>query len=686
MQPKVQADPPKTCLLTPGNPAMNEFARRAQSAGTLRRVPQRILHRLLEEPPPVACFTRQIWYPWLIVGLVSIGAFIGQLDATIVQLALPTLGKTFDASMENVSWVSLAYLVAFASCLPIFGRLCEMFGRKSLYLAGYLLFVVASTLCGLASDLSWLIAFRVLQGIGGSLLGANSISILVRAVDEERRGRALGFFAAAQAIGMSAGPAIGGLVLGTLGWPWVFWITVPFGIAAAVIGWLVLPQIEAGARDQRFDWHGALLLGPALIFLVLVLNQVSVWGPASPVIVAFTVMSAVLIWLLVRQERASPSPLVDLRLFGSAAFSCGAIAVLLGYAMLYGMFFLMSFALEHGYGDSPLAAGLRLAVIPVALGIVAPFSGALSDRLGARLLSAAGMALCVVALLVLALEEADPNASRLFGSAAFALFGAGLGVFIAPNNHQTIKAAPASLSGEAGSMLNLMRALGTSLGVAGASSTLSWRLQATTGAHDSSGPFAGPALLGAVESSLAMLAGMAIAAGAVSLVRSKSPPESNGWWRSSAQRHEAVGRAACFHHADAGPRQVEADQRELLGTQTVEQPAAGGDRAVAVVIGAPAPVGPRERNRRMGQHIGADHQPFIAAFHEDRHVARRMPGRFQEADAGRDRVTVLAPLDLRIQPLEDARAAARHALEPVRDREMACSGSSQKSHSAAEIT
>ena len=253
----------------------------AQSAGTLYGILQRIIRRLMEEPPPVASVARQTWYPWLIVGLVSIGAFMGQLDATIVQLALPTLGKTFHASLESVSWVSLAYLVAFASCLPIFGRLCEMFGRKSLYLAGYLLFVVASTLCGLASDLSWLIVFRVLQGIGGSLLGANSISILVRAVDEDRRGRALGFFAAAQAIGMSAGPAVGGLVLGTLGWHWVFWITVPFGLAAAVTGWLVLPRTETSNQDKQFDWHGALLIGPALIFLVLVLNQVSVWGPTA---------------------------------------------------------------------------------------------------------------------------------------------------------------------------------------------------------------------------------------------------------------------------------------------------------------------------------------------------------------------------------------------------------------------
>jgi hypothetical protein len=110
---------------------MREITSSAANAGTLQGRLQRTLRRLIVEPPPLAYFTRQHWYPWLIVGLVSVGAFIGQLDATIVQLALPTLGKTFDASLEAVSWVSLAYLVAFASCLPIFGRLCEMFGRKS---------------------------------------------------------------------------------------------------------------------------------------------------------------------------------------------------------------------------------------------------------------------------------------------------------------------------------------------------------------------------------------------------------------------------------------------------------------------------------------------------------------------------------------------------------------------------
>jgi EmrB/QacA subfamily drug resistance transporter len=476
---------------------------------------------LTAEPRPLAFFEKRAFYPWLIVGLVSIGAFIGQLDATIVQLALPTLGKTFAATLEAVSWVSLAYLVAFASFLPIFGRLCEIYGRKSLYLIGYVIFITSSLLCGFATDLGWLIAFRVVQGIGGSMLGANSIAILVAAIDQNRRGRALGYFAAALGVGMCAGPAVGGLVLGLLGWQWVFWVSLPFGLAGAVFGWFILPQTPPADTRRTFDWQGALLLGPALVLMVLALNQVTAWGGTSPFILGTVVVSAVLFWLLIRKERNSSSPLVDLRLFSSGGFTRGIIAVVLGYALLYGMFFLMSFALEHGYGDTPLAAGLRLAAIPIALGLTAPFSGALSDRIGERLLSAAGMGLCLVALVILAVAEANPDMGRPVSTLAFVIFGMGLGVFIAPNNHATIDAAPANLAGEAGSMLNLMRALGTSLGVAAASATLSWRLESATGLHQTWIPFAGHRTLGAIESSLVMLALLAIAAAALSLVKSK---------------------------------------------------------------------------------------------------------------------------------------------------------------------
>ncbi len=201
------------------------------------------------EPPPVALFTRWRSYPWLIVGVTCIGAFMGQVDASIVQLALPTLGRVFDCTLESVSWVALAYLLGVAAFLPIFAQLCQMFGRKLLYIIGFVVFTGASALCGFAPDLATLIAFRFLQGVGGAMLGANSMALVVTSTDKSLRARALGVYAGAQAVGISAGPVIGGLLLGTLGWPWVFWINVPFGLLAVVFGWLVLP-VTATAESK----------------------------------------------------------------------------------------------------------------------------------------------------------------------------------------------------------------------------------------------------------------------------------------------------------------------------------------------------------------------------------------------------------------------------------------------------
>lgn len=471
------------------------------------------------EPSPAAWLARLPWHPWLVVAVTCIGAFIGQLDASIVQLALPSLGSVFGASLEAVSWVALAYLLAFAAFLPIFGRLCEMFGRKLLYLIGYLLFTAASALCGAAPCLEWLIACRALQGVGGAMLGANSIAILAAATVGDRRAKAMGFFAAAQAVGISAGPIVGGLLLDTLGWRWVFWAAVPFAVAAAALGWLALPQTAGPTPERRFDWWGALLLMPALTLLVLALNQVAAWGPASPPFLLCTGIATALLVALIRQERRVSPPLVDLRLFATPGFVHGAVAALLGYALLYGMFFLMSFTLVRGYHETASVAGLRLAVIPMAIGLVAPFSGGPSEHWGAGRLAAVGMAVCIAALLGLSFVADDPTTGRSLGMALLALFGAGLGLFIAPSNHAALAAAPAAV---AGAMLNLMRVLGTSVGVASASAMLSWRMPVQHDAPRAGWLFEGQPVIDAVESSLAMLALFAAAAMIISLLGARS--------------------------------------------------------------------------------------------------------------------------------------------------------------------
>ena len=476
-------------------------------------------NRGLPEPAPAQFFERRAAYAWFVVGTVCVGAFVGQVDASIVQLAMPSFEDAFDAPLDAVSWVAVAYVLAFAAVLPAFARLAEIGGRKTLYLCGFALFGLFSALCGLAPSLPLLIAFRVLQGIGGSMLGANSVVILVAAAGPARRGKALGIMAAAQAVGLSLGPTLGGVLLATLGWRSIFWVTVPFALIGAALGWLIVPKTTSFAKDRRFDALGATLLIPALVALLMTIAEWRAWGPSAPLIVC-AAAGPILLGLFIWREGKAPAPLIDLRLFQSAAFSAGCVGVLVSYAMLYGMFFAMSFALIRGYHDPSLAAGLRLTVIPVALGLVAPFGGAFADK-RPRLVMAAGMAVCLASALALpALLTGTPE-SLTGVMAALAAYGVGLGLYIAPNNNATIGAAPAEKSGVAGGLLNLLRVFGAGVGVASASTALGWGLHAATGAGARTTHAPEAALLSAVGGVLAMLAGFGAIGAAAALVRGK---------------------------------------------------------------------------------------------------------------------------------------------------------------------
>jgi EmrB/QacA subfamily drug resistance transporter len=471
------------------------------------------------EPEPLALLTRQGFHPWLVVGVTCIGAFIGQVDASIVQLALPTLQWAFKATVNEVRWVAIAYLLAVAACLPVFARLCEMVGRKLLYLAGFALFGAASLMCGLAQDLPTLIAFRVLQGVGGSLLAANSIAILVKSVPADQRAHAIGCFTAAQAIGVSVGPVVGGLLLASLGWQWVFWVAVPFSAAAVVLGWLVLPRTES-LVSETFDWPGALLLIPSLLLAVLALNQLSVWPLLSLPTIACVAGAVAFLILFGRRERKAAFPLIELGLFRGAGFSTGILGVALVYALLYAMLFLSSYALLHGWHNSERITGLKLALIPVAIGLLAPLGIALSHRWGMRAVGVIAMTLCLGALLTfVAIGFWLQTDSLLPGLGGMFVFGAGLGLFMAPNSNATIAAAPAQHSGTAAGMVNLMRVLGSCVGVSAASSMMAWRLEQRGGRDGLDVLFEGRPLLDAIESSLAVLIIFAVAAALISSLR-----------------------------------------------------------------------------------------------------------------------------------------------------------------------
>ena len=454
---------------------------------------------------------------------MCVGAFLGQLDASIAGLVLPTLEQVFGVPVASVEWVAIGYLLTLAALVVPLGRLGDLVGRKVLYTWGFVVFVAGSALCGVAPGLGWLVAFRVAQAAGAAMLQANSVAIITAAVPRRALGRAIGVQGAAQAVGLSIGPSIGGLLIDSLGWRWVFFIAVPFGLLGTVLAWLVLPlsrptsEADVAAEAERFDWPGTVLLAPAVGLSLLGLTYGNSWGWTSAALVSTAGLAAVCLGLLVHVERRSRSPLIDLQLLRVRTFSRGLLAGLLSYAVLFGSLFLLPFYLERILGQSAAQTGLLLTPVPIALGVMAPFAGMLTDRIGPGPPTVAGMAIAALALVGLALAS---SLSLSLTLVLLACLGIGLGLFTPPNNSAIMGSAPANRLGVAGGMLNMTRSLGTSIGVASTGAVLAIRLSARLGAHVEStldAPLA--ALLPAFGETLLFLAALAVLAAVVSSSR-----------------------------------------------------------------------------------------------------------------------------------------------------------------------
>jgi EmrB/QacA subfamily drug resistance transporter len=424
---------------------------------------------------------------------------LGRID-DVINVAGHRLGtKEIESAAMIVPEVAEAAVVPVAD--QIKGRMPDVF-------------IFGSGMCGAAQNLDLLVGFRALQAIGAALMQANSITIVVVAAGRRRRGWAIGLQASAQAIGLSVGPALGGLLIHALSWRWVFWINVPIGLVGAGIGWLVLPRMRVYPDDRRFDWGGVVLLAPTLTAFVLAINQGHMWGIQSPAFISCILVVFLLLPLLFWWEGRQRSPLLDFALLRRRVFWAGNLAGLLSYATLFGIFFLMPFVFERAFGESALSAGLQLMVIPVALGIMSPASGALYDRLDSRPLTVAGMALVLCACIWLAIEMGTEAPGTLPVTAALALFGIGQGLFTSPNNSAVMASPPEEEIGQAGGVLNVTRSFGTSIGVAASAALFSWRLRETGSLSTMS---ASPdELVSAARYVLAMFAAFALIAFALS--------------------------------------------------------------------------------------------------------------------------------------------------------------------------
>ena len=468
---------------------------------------------------PLEWFRGRPGYKWWVVGTVCQGAFMGQLDASIATLVMPTLRHVFHERLADVEWVAIAYLLTLVGLVVVFGRLADMFGRKELYTLGFVVFTAGSVVCGASGSPEMLIIARVGQAVGAAMLQANSVAIITQAVDKSELGRAIGIQGAAQAVGLSVGPALGGLLISTLGWQWTFYINVPVGVVGTVMGWMILPKSEHSGKAEPFDWLGLLFFAPATAMLVYAITQGQIKGWASPEIIWLLALSPLLLAGFLLRERRAAFPMVDLRLFANRLFSAGIAAGLLSYAVLFGALFVIPVFLERALRRSPESTGLTLTAVPVALALMAPVAGRLADSFGSRGLTAAGMAVSGVALVFLERVPAGAETALLL---VLGLFGLGLGAFTPPNNASIMGAAPRNRLGVAGGILNMTRGLGTTFGVAATGAVLAWRQQVYNGewraGKVSEVRFS---VTGAFHDAVLFLLGLAVLAGVLSLVRGR---------------------------------------------------------------------------------------------------------------------------------------------------------------------
>ena len=452
---------------------------------------------------------------------VALGTFMCSFDANAVNMALPLMQRSFNCSIATVEWVAVAYLLALSGSLLAFGRLADMWGHKRLYVSGFIGFTASSLFSALAPTAEGLIAARILQGLSASLMMASANALILGAVSANRRGRALGMTAVAVALASCAGPAVGGLLATAYGWKSIFLVNLPIGVIGTLLSLRTISRDKERARS-RFDTTGAVLIVGSLVSLLLSLDIFSEGDARVPIVWVLLLAGAALAGIFVLAERRAASPLLPLRLFRNRVFAAGNLAAALFYLSLFIMVFFGPYFLQGLRGLSPSASGLMMLPMSVALMIVAPLSGALSDRFDSRWLSCGGMILVALGEGLFGGFSASTPGWVILGG--FGLIGTGLGLFQTPNNSAVMGNVPADARGVGGAVLATTRNFGMALGEA-VSAALLASCMASRGLHLSLAAAAGGAGWGtafshATRVTCAAAAAAALAAGLLSLARS----------------------------------------------------------------------------------------------------------------------------------------------------------------------
>ncbi len=394
---------------------------------------------------------------------VAAATLLATIDGSIVNVAFPTLVTELGTSFNVIQWVALAYLLTIATLTMGMGRLGDVVGKKKLFVAGIVIFTLASALCGLVPDVGWLIGFRVLQAVGSVLILALGAAILVEAFPASERGKALGWIGTTVSMGIVSGPVIGGLLIASFSWRAIFFVNIPVGVVGAFLALRFVPNTKPES-GQRFDILGAVLMSIALFSLSLGLTLGQEAGFTSPAILACFALSLLTVIAFIVVELRVESPMLQLRLFRSPMLTVSVVSGFLAFSCLSATFFLLPFYLEGVLDFDVGAVGLLMGAAPLMMGLVSPIAGTLSDRLGVRRLTLIGLMIIAVVYYGFTTIGIDTTATHYLMLAI--PLGIGLGLFQSPNNSAIMGSVPPEYMGIGGSLLTITRLLGQITGIA----------------------------------------------------------------------------------------------------------------------------------------------------------------------------------------------------------------------------
>jgi EmrB/QacA subfamily drug resistance transporter len=404
----------------------------------------------------------------LLIFSISLAMFMGSLDGTIVNIALPTISESFHISSTTVSWVSTAYLLVMAGCVLVFGKISDILGFKKVFLAGFAIFTLGSLTCAVLPDLTGsfltLIGSRILQAVGGAMITAIAPAMITVYIPMEQKGKAMGIVMTFAALGTALGPTIGGVLTQYLSWHWIFLINVPVGIVAVLLGAKVIPVIAGQGSMKGFDRAGAGLIFVGLASLLYVVSEGESAGWTTPAIVILALVAAVTLGWFVRHELGAADPLLDLRLFKNKNFLLGNLLLSLVFFSFAGINYLLPFYLKYVRNYDTSDAGLVLTSLSFAMMGAGILAGLLFNRTGPRpLCIAAALPLTAGYFLMTRLHTDTPAGYVIL---SLVLIGFGLGLMITPLSNMIMNSVARTKQGMISSLTSLERFAPLTLGIA----------------------------------------------------------------------------------------------------------------------------------------------------------------------------------------------------------------------------